>query len=195
MSKIIQYKRQYECPDCKGCFFSYALSADEPPPVECSLCHANMSAPKKRRRVKKVAQEEQTVTPMRSGGNRIMSQSVDSVYRKMESASENRMMDAAELLGINKSMLSSMKMTDMKDNIKEGESTMPSDATKLTGSTQPVNGLPINFQDNTAASEYAKSVGQGPIPFAGNAQREVINLQHDAKARTVAASGQLNRGR
>lgn len=190
MAKHTQIKRTFRCPDCNGIFVSYALTPNEPPPSECYLCHRSMKT-RKKRIIKKVRQEQQEFNPSTSV-RRVASKSADAVYRAMESSSESRQEMAAEKLGVNKSSLSAMKITDMKDGLRAGDSSFkaPTPATDLMGA---VTTLPTlgngnqSFQSNGA--EFAKAVGTGPMPFAGNRMREMITSGHASNASATVASG------
>jgi len=123
------------------------------------------------------------------------------VYRGMENASNSRMEEAAALLGCDARSLSAMKMTDMKDNMREGDlsaqSHAPAKAAELTGSVPTFNiggPQPMQlFQGGTEGSEYAKSVGTGPAPFAGNRVREMITSAHESRSHSVVRAGRLNK--
>ena len=183
--------RTYECPDCLKQFNFMHHPNDEPPPKFCPLCGADVSGEKKRKKRLKRA-----ITAPAIGGSAI-ARSADGLFRQMESAADVRQEQAAAMLGVDKSTLNSMKMTDMKDNMRAGDfSHVPSAATKLTGSTVRIDGVSVGemkFQDRTQGAEYAQSVGQGPHPFAGNTMRETVNLGHARTSRQVVASGQINK--
>lgn len=185
--------KTYQCPDCEGTFRFFHHPADEPPPSFCPLCGADVSGKKKKRRLKRG--EWGALPDKKPPGHRsVVSKSVDSVYRGMEAASEERIRQAAELLGEDPRNLSAMKMTNMKDNLREGDfsamqSTTPSTATQITGTPMGQ----VNFQDKTAAVEFAKSVGQGVHPYAGNKAREMVGSAHQMRAQRLVSAGRLNK--
>lgn len=195
--------RTYCCPSCEKTFDFLHHPNDEPPPNYCPLCGADVSGRKKAQEVDRVRSpglSERVKRLPRAG--RTVSKSADSVYRGMENASNGRMEEAASLLGCDTRSLSAMKMTDMKDGLREGDlsgqSYTPAKATELTGSA-PVFELPgapkgMNaFQGGTEGSEYAKTVGTGPSPFAGNKIRELVTSTHGARSQSVARAGQINK--
>lgn len=80
-------------------------------PDECPVCHQYIG----------VSGKPEVAAPMIA----LRAKSVDSVYRAMERGSEHRMNVASEFLGIPKSELSDMKITNMRDNAKVGEDSAP----------------------------------------------------------------------
>lgn len=131
---------------------------------------------------------------------RTLIKSENQVYRQLESSSEYRMEQAAKMLGCSSAELSSMKLTNMKDNVKSGESShIPSPAAKVEGQVidiqhpgMPGRGLGSGF-GGTSAQDYAKSVGQGPHPFAGNAAREMVVSGHAGRAHQMETAGRMNK--
>lgn len=191
--------RTYECPSCTKTFDFLHHPNDEPPPDFCPLCGANVSG-KKADRVRSPGLSERVKRLPRTGMQK--SKSVNMVYDGMVNATNDRMADAASLLGCDVRSLSAMKMTDMKDGLRagdfSGQSHVPSKATELMGSA-PTFSLPgapqplQAFQGGTQGSEYAKTVGTGPSPFAGNKAREMIASGHAMRSQSVARAGQLNK--
>ena len=99
--------RTYQCPDCQGTFEHLHDHYDDPPPLVCDLCGGDMrdtqpelAAPHLAKSIGKVA---------------------DNVYRGMEQAAQNRAEMAAEALGENVSEMGAMKITNMRDDARAGE--------------------------------------------------------------------------
>ena len=205
--------RTYLCPSCEKTFDFLHHPDDEPPPSFCPLCGANVSG-KKRSRVKKVDRvlspglSERVKKLPRSGG--AVGKSVNQVYRGMENASDDRMREAAEVLGVDPSTLAGMKMTDMKDNMRAGDmsqATTPADATKLLGNAD-LQQLPDSgntgqqrtftpFQANAQefvkqAQTAAKATGTYSQP-TGIKNVNLINSLHSAKSASVVAAGRMNK--
>lgn len=196
--------RTYECPSCKKNFDFLHHPNDEPPPSFCPLCGADVSG-KKKTRMKKADRVLSPGLPERlkkmPNHERKVSRSADAVHRGLENAAEDRMRDAAEVLGVDPRTLGNMKMTNMKDNMREGDmaqSSTPTDATKLTGSTGNMN-LPDSggtgqtiafnpFQQNAQAAEMVRTG-----PRAGNAGRELVNSLHARKGNSVVSAGRINK--
>jgi hypothetical protein len=107
MAKLVTYK----CPVCGGKFDFLHHPSDEPPPDYCQIksCGAFVGEPEKVPVLHLSLKTKHSKVP-------------DSVYRGMEAASEARAADAAEMLGVDKKEMSDLKITDMKDNTREGES-------------------------------------------------------------------------
>ena len=196
--------RTYECPSCTKTFDFLHHPNDEPPPSFCPLCGTDVSGKKKKSKAKKVDRVNspglsERVKRMPSV-RRTASRSADAVYRGMENATNARIQAAAETLGVDTGSLNAMKMTDMKDNLREGDmaqSTSAADATQLTGSApmagNTAGGTVSGVGFNQNASEYARSTGTGPSPYAGNAAREMVNSLHSAKGNSVVSAGRINK--
>ena len=187
--------RTYECPHCYKCFDFLHHPNNEPPPDFCPLCGASVSGKKKAQKVDRV---RSPAKPIRSGGRPgLASKSADGLYRQMEDASEQRMQDAADLLGVDARTLSGMKMTNMKDNMREGDiSHMPSPAASIQGSVSNVDGVGVGqmtFQQNEQAQEYARSVGVGPNATAGKQFRNSVVSGHATRASQMARAGQMGK--
>ena len=191
--------RTYQCPECMKNFDFLHHPNDEPPPSFCPICGADVSGKgKKKKRVSPRTRFDSPAKPISIP--RGAAKNVDGVYRGMENATEQRMIDAAEVLGVDPKSLSAMKMTNMKDNLRDGDlsqSTTASSATQLTGSAPiaaDANGGAIRgLGFNPNASEYAKTTSSGAVPYAGNNAREMINSLHSAKGGRVVAAGRLNK--
>lgn len=87
----------------------------------------------------------------------------DALYRQMEKGSEIRAEAAAAQLGVPVSEMSALKMTNMKDNVKQGETYAPSVTAQQANLES--GGSKVGFQVNGA--EYASMVKAGPYPNAG----------------------------
>ena len=87
----------------------------------------------------------------------------DNVYKAMEKGAEHRINVAAENLGIDRSELSDMKMTNMQDNAREGESTEPKLTSKQNeimnwaATQQPQNVEPKHFGADPVAERLKQS--------------------------------------
>ncbi len=88
---------------------------------------------------------------------------IDKLYRDMEKGSEIRMQAASEMLGVPTAEVSGLKMTNMLDGRRQGESSAPSVAVEQ--SRLEAAGGKVQFMPNGA--EYAAQVKTGPHPNAG----------------------------
>ena len=88
----------------------------------------------------------------------------DKVYRDMEAGSEVRVDRAAELTGATRDEMSSLKITDMQDNMREGDmaARAADEAMKRLQSSTP---MPIGFQQNGA--EFSTGIAQGAVALNG----------------------------
>ena len=195
---FVYVRRTYECPECGGVFESIQLTITRPPRY-CALCGADVEGT-----VQKIKQSKPVPRPKRprdrSVSSGCVSRSVDSVYRGMEDAATSRMRDAAEVLGVSVESLSAMKMTDMKDNMREGDMAqahIAADATKLTGDSglvvMPGSGVKFNPFQQSQAAEAIGFTGKGPEPFAGNRARDMVTSLHAKTGFKTVAAGRINK--
>lgn len=115
----------------------------------------------------------------------------DAVYRDMEQKSEMRAQLAAEAAGVSVAEMSHLKMTNMKDNLREGDTAQ----TNSLNPTQTQMDRQATF-GSTAGLAAAQGTRTGPLPNAGtsfihgklrpNHQREygapVTSMTHIPKA-------------
>ena len=98
----------------------------------------------------------------------------DKVYRDMETASIHRAEEAARVAGVPVSEMSHLKITNLRDNVKEGETyAMPvnNPVTQRMDQMQAM-GQAAGFVDG---SSFAANVNQGFAPRAGAKVLEKIN--------------------
>ncbi len=111
--------------------------------------------------------------------------SSDSVYRDMEKASERRAEMAAEMAGTSVEDMSVLKITDMKDNTREGEIAAPSVGANLAA--LGMRSLDQGFTGNQA-SEYGQQVQSGPLPNMGAKMRTALQTHHSKSSGGMAVS-------
>lgn len=91
----------------------------------------------------------------------------DNTYRMMEETAEHRIDQAVEMTGGDRADFSDMKITDLNDNLREGDIAAkpppPSEVSKLMDSSPNVFG----YQPATAAAGYAAAAHTGPDAYAG----------------------------
>jgi hypothetical protein len=138
-----------KCPDCEGKF-----PWEGEWPRFCPLCRADMSLP----------DDGALAVP----AFLTKSKHVDRVYRDMERGSEIRQSLAADMLGVDKSEVSDLKITDLNDARHPGEvaaKELPvnNDVTRRMDEMR-ARGMPVGFQDG---SSFMGSGGVGPVPNAG----------------------------
>ena len=93
---------------------------------------------------------------------------VDDVYRGMEKTSESRMYAAAEQAGVSASEMAGLKITNMRDNVKPGETY---DVPVVNAVTQRMDemkakGMPIGFA-GAEMKEFIAGAKAGPHANAG----------------------------
>jgi len=91
--------RTYECPECSAQFSIRHEHSEDPPPSFCAACGSAMG------------EEPSQVYRLNYGGSNI-ARSADKVYRDLEDSSAARGEAAGD---------PSLKITDMQDNLREGD--------------------------------------------------------------------------
>lgn len=174
--------RTYLCPDCNGTFSFLHHPNDEPPPDYCPLCGSDVSGKKK----KKPRLSRAVTSPAIRGPK---TKATDGVYRGLENSAETRRQQAAELLGVPTSRLNGMKLTDMKDNLREGDmSYVPSPAAKIEG-------VPVDLTRPDTGRPLGAGFGSSPVGLPGKPVREMANVMssistnHQRMIQATVASG------
>ena len=104
----------------------------------------------------------------------------DKVFRDIEAGSEERVARAAELTGATKDEMSSLKITDMNDNMRAGDiASKESDAALQR--LQSMSPTPIGFQANGA--EFSAGISQGAVNVNGKVS---TGIEPNAGARAAA---------
>lgn len=146
------------CPSCRDTF---PWETEKPWPSFCPACGFDVSQPER----------EGVQAPAIS---KAYNRTPDTVYREMEAGSEAQQAHAADLLGVSKSELSSMKITNMRDNLREGD-------ISATSVQQAQKNLSIN-PDHTLFQQpppnYSPEVQSGPSPNAGARMQSKIREMH-----------------
>lgn len=181
MPKLVTYR----CPDCKGNFDFLHHPTDEPPPERCELCGSYMG------------DEPQKAPVLRLNFGKEKNKVPDQVYRRMESASVARAEEAAELTGATAAEMSGMKMTNMRDNLREGDVTNISTADaalkRLSTPTaapvmqNPTGGMPVQpNQISPEAQAWISETTSGPNALS--ARNVIQSMPHrELQARVTAA--------
>lgn len=163
--------RKYVCPSCEGSFTFMHHPVDEPPPRFCPLCAYDSHS------ADVVEFAAAIVAPHVK--NRVIVQAVDQTYRQMEAGAEHQIQEAARMTGLDASEFANMKITDMKDNLREGDvaavpvnnvvSQAMAAAPNLTG-----------FQNQNALG-YAAAAHVGSDAHAGAKTASMLRQAHAAK--------------
>lgn len=166
--------RTYQCPECLGAFEHLHLRSTDEPPSFCPLCGAStadtppeMSAPHIGKSIGFVA---------------------DAVYRQMEEGSAQRAQMAAEHLGVDAAETSALKITDIRDTMREGD-TAVSVAPNAVSTFMQQSGVG-GYQGSDAGVHYAAATRHGPHAGAGSRAMDSVRQQHAAASPRMVASGQ-----
>lgn len=152
---------------CNGCQNFIRIPANEDWPDFCPKCG---------RAANEVPTEVQAPHIAKSIGK-----NTDKMYRDMEAGSTHRAQMASEITGDPVSEFGDLKITDMKDNLREGDDAAPS----VTAANNPVQavieqapqGL-FGFQDRGQGLAHSAGVSQGPSPNAGIRMLPGLRSQH-----------------
>lgn len=164
------------CPSCADKF-----SVMDVEPRFCPLCGYDTAEDEERRDIRHAHMLEQQQAPaMRT----YKGTTPDRVYRDMEAASEHRMHLAAEAADCDVSDLSSMKITNMSDNAREGEASHMMTAPIAPPSivAAPMPGQQLGFGAGQQMAQQAMLTRQGPNAGAGSRTIGMIQNRHMGNA-------------
>ena len=113
------------------------------------------------------------------------SKTYDRVYREMEAGSEFRAQKAASELGVPVSEVSSLKITDMKDNVKEGEDSVKEVVNPVSTFMKQTG---VGGFMGTQGAGYSGAVQSGPFANAGARTMTAVRQTH-AHATNFAGVG------
>ena len=142
------------CTYCRGAFpWDSAL----PWPKACPLCAEDISIPDRG--------DGGVVMPFIRSAKMA---ATDKTYRDMEAGSETRVERAAEVTGSTKEDMASLRITNMHDNMRQGDiaSMEVSQADAALARLQAASPMKIGFQENGA--EYSSGISTGAVAVNGN---------------------------
>jgi len=115
--------------------------------------------------------------------NHGFTKSVDDVYRQMEAGSITRTEIAAAMTGASVAEMSSLKITNLKDNQRPGDipAVVPNNPVSELMASAPQFG----FQP-AAGLQFSQSTSQGPEPNAGAKMRTMLQNQHAASGHAIS---------
>ncbi len=177
MTSPLFYKLQ--CPDCGG---KFRWPFGDPEPLYCPLCAAYVGDP-----------EPEEFTPKAPMIRTVKAQIPDKVFRDMERASIDRAEQAREIAGGDRSDYSHMHITDLKDNMREGDVaavTRPNPVQRFM--TQHPQ-APVGIQGAPSAQGYAAMAHTGAYPFAGAKAVGKVQEIHHSLTTALQSAGQLNK--
>lgn len=154
----------YLCPDCNGSFKQLIDRSCEQPPRFCALCGFDTQS----------ELQEGVSSPHLA---KTIGKATDGMYRAMEEGAQFRADIARENFGLDAEQASALKMTNMKDNLREGDT---SDMPVNNPVSQTMEAAPsgmFGFQGG-AGLGYSGAVSQGPHPNAGAHAQQAVRAQH-----------------
>lgn len=184
------------CPACKTKF--RWLAETEGYPSNCPQCDAYVGHDR--------ADDDVVCPNILSFASRCQ----DGVYKAMERASEERVYQAAEMAGCDASDMADLKITNLRDNMKQGEiAAMPvvNDLTRHMDAMRERNpNAHVGFgsDHNSIALEYAAGAASGHIaqgvpgsilPRRGAQVGTALTSEHSSRAEAVLQQSYLNRPR
>jgi DNA-directed RNA polymerase subunit RPC12/RpoP len=172
---VMPIMRSYQCPDCSVIFDYLHMRREDPPPSFCPRCGASTS---------EVSPEISRFHIATNAGK-----SGDAVYRALEDSSNYRADMAAQQLGVDPASMSAMRTTDMKDNMREGDTAAVANNNEVSQFMQQhsVGGA----QDTGIGAAYAAQTRSGPYAGIGNAMREAVVAQHAGRVAPTIAKGNV----
>lgn len=157
---------------CTVCAEKFVWAHAEPPD-ECPLCNAYIGADGK----------PTVAAPMISLAK---NRTPDTMYRDMERGAQHRIEVAAELTGQDQSEFASMKMTNMKTGIREGDTTFVPH--------KPAVEMPVQM-GRGVDPKVAEGLRMGPHQKAGAGQLRPLQQFHQNNFRQMNAAGEVRAGR
>lgn len=185
------FKRYLKCEDCQQGFWHEIERRSDPNPDECPVCH-NTGVPEpeillwkpNRMSPKIAAMVEEGKGPALSRG---FAKSGDSVYRAAETSSKARSELAAAHMGVDPSETRHMIVTDMKDNLREGDvaAKLPPNPVAEAMSQNKTTG----FQQTPVAP--TGQVIRGTFNEALGTTMKGVNANHNMRSHKLATAGRL----
>lgn len=167
-------RRRYQCPSCLHEFpYDHHPSIEaDPCPRYCARCGFDSQG------------EFDAALVMPHIGRQIRN-IVDDQHRAMEDGAAFRAEMAREQFGLDQDQANAMKMTNMKDGLREGDT---SDMPVSNDITRVMDAAPqgmFGFQ-GAAGVGYSGAVSEGQYPNAGARAMQVVRAQHGQRAAQVA---------
>ena len=168
-------RRHYRCPECGGVFvYDHHPSMEaDPLPDDAACPHCSYRA----------AEYPRAVVAPHIG--RPIRATVDNLMRDMEDGAEFRANIAREQMGLSEQEAMALKVTDARDNLREGDiaaAPVHNDVTRAM-EAQPQN---FGFQASAQGAAYSGAVQGGPFPNAG---LHALNKVREMHPRLVSSTG------
>lgn len=159
--------KRYQCPECEAQFrYDHHPSIEADPVRHCPRCGFSIAE----------EFEPALVAPHIATHH---GKSVDTLYKEMELGAEFRAQQAQEQHGLDTQAANAMKLTDMRDDARYGET---SDVPVANPVTQVMDQAPPNTFGFQGANglQYSTSVAEGPFPNAGARAQAALRRHHAA---------------
>lgn len=166
--------RTFECPSCAGRFEQYVHRADEPPPRFCGQCGFDS-----------LTLDASLASPHIATG---AAKNVDGVHRAMEEGAEWRANKVQESFGGTTAEGNNLKLTDMRDNARAGETAavpVVNDVTRMMATVQSQGGPRVGHVSADQALQYSGQVMAGPTPNAGVRAARSLKALHGSQGGVV----------
>lgn len=167
--------RTYACEACDG-QFTILKDDRDPPPAHCACCGAS------------TGDDPEPILNFSAIG-KAKNKTPDTLYRKMEAASVERAQMAADMAGVPVSEMSALKMTNQKDNLRQGDTSFmaPSVPRPSGPPPMPSNVRPIDGQAGLATAQMIRSQG-GSV---GHGVMAGLKQSHNQRAAQMQRAGQM----
>lgn len=163
----------------------------DPVPRFCGICGADGDA------------ETFAVQPSMPHIEKSIRRAGDATFRQMEGQAEERMDMAAEMTGLDRSEFNDLKITDIKDNLREGDTAdvpVVNDVSRAIEADQTNYGFRPQMAPMAAGGggsipdasgrtplQYAAAAAQGPHPYAGARAATMVGNFHRHNHQDMAA--------
>ncbi len=192
-------RKNYSCPGTDAhpahifTFLHYPDLVRDPPPRFCPTCGCDSEA------------DTFTAQPSMPHIEKSIRRAGDATYRQMEGQAEERMDMAAEMTGMDRSEFNDLKITDIKDNLREGDTAdMPvvNDVSKAIEADTTNYGFRPQLAPmaggggghvpdalgNTPLG-YSAATTQGPHAYAGARAATMVGNFHRKNSHNIVAAG------
>jgi hypothetical protein len=180
---------------CPGCKQKIKWLVDDPP-EDCPACGYHIASDR--------ADDDIPMPNILTLANR----SVDGVYKMMEKSSEDRVYQAAEQAGCDPSDMAGLKITNIRDNMKQGDIAAMPVVNGLTKHMDAMRAMNPNSHvgfgaDHSAGVEFAAGAATGRIaegvpgsimPRRGAQVGTLLTSGHGSKAAEVLQNSYASKG-
>lgn len=170
----MSHKMVLRCPS-PSCRQKFAWQGEFP--RFCPVCGFDTATPAERTEV--------IAAPMIKSAR---TQSIDDHARAMMDGGDTRAELAAEMAGVPVADMADLKITDMKDNLQQGEIAA---VTKVVNPvSQVMDAFPDRFGFRTDGAGHSDAVMTGPHPNAGARAQSMVRRHHSAATMGTMPKGQ-----